>query len=34
VWLDFNRVNSSKGAWGKKDGITALAADKVPTSCN
>ena len=34
VWLDFNRVNSAKGAWGNKDGITALAADKVPTSCN
>ena len=34
VWLDFNRVNSAKGAWGKKDGITALAADKVPKSCN
>ena len=34
VWLDFNRVSSAKGAWGKKDGITALAADKVPTSCN
>ena len=34
VWLDFNRVSSAKGSWGKKDGITALAADKVPTSCN
>jgi len=34
VWLDFNRVNTTKGAWGKKDGITALAADKVPKSCN
>ena len=34
VWLDFNRVISAKGAWGKKDGITALAADKVPKSCN
>jgi len=27
-------VNTTKGAWGKKDGITALAADKVPKSCN
>ncbi|MEP6828284.1 MAG: glycoside hydrolase domain-containing protein [Aestuariivirga sp.] len=34
VWLDFNRVNSTKGAWGKKDGITALAAMEVPKSCN
>ncbi len=34
VWLDFNRVNSLQGAWNKKDGITALAADKVPKSCN
>ncbi len=34
VWLDFNRVNSAKGAWGKKDGITALAAVQVPKSCN
>ncbi len=34
VWLDFNRVSSTKGAWSKKDGITALASDKVPKSCN
>lgn len=34
VWLDFNRVNSAKGAWGKKDAITALAAEDVPKSCN
>ena len=33
VWLDFNRVSSAKGAWGIKDGITALAADRVPKSC-
>jgi hypothetical protein len=33
VWLDFNRVNSLKGAWSKKDKITALAADEVPKSC-
>ncbi|MDE2384229.1 MAG: DUF1906 domain-containing protein [Alphaproteobacteria bacterium] len=33
VWLDFNRVNTLKGAWSKKDKITALAADKVPKSC-
>ncbi len=33
VWLDFNRANSLKGAWSKKDKITALAADEVPKSC-
>jgi len=34
VWLDFNRVNTLKGAWSKKDKIVALAADQVPKSCN
>jgi Domain of unknown function (DUF1906) len=33
VWLDFNRVNTLKGAWSKKDKIVALAADQVPKSC-
>ena len=33
VWLDFNRVNTLKGAWNKKDKIVALAAEAVPKSC-